>query len=776
MWLATGKNMRTSAYRYRKLLWVVASLLAVFVLLNFIFPPNLSVSYSPRVLDANGHLVHIALSEDEKWRLPVEENDITPLLEKAILTKEDRWFYQHPGVNPLAILRALGRNIVRGKTTSGASTITMQVARLLEPRPRHIGSKLIEMVRAMQIEMRLSKKEILCLYLNLAPYGGNIEGIRSAAYFYLQKEPNHLSLAEITALSIIPNRPNSLTPGRQNTAIVQERNRWLQWFANKGTFSQKQIADALREPFDAERQPAPRYAPHISRTLLRGKTSPNIKTTLQLNMQLQSEKILGDYIRSLQAYGIHNAAAVVVDNQTRSVLAYVGSANFFDTTDGGQVNGAAAVRQPGSTLKPILYGLAFDAGMLTPKTMIPDVPINYGGYVPENYDQRFNGLVSAEYALMHSLNIPAVNTLRLIGKERLLSTLALCRFNQIKKDQNKLGLSMILGGCGTTLEELTGLYCAIANNGMYQPLRFLQTGKASPGIRILTQEASFLLHETLSQTDRPDLPVNWSSTESLPKIAWKTGTSYGRRDAWSIGYNQRYTIGVWVGNFSGKGIPELSGSSIATPLLFRLFNAIDRQSHTQWYSPGTHLEQRMVCTESGLTPGPQCQQIVMDYFIPLVSPRAICEHQKEVSVSPDERISYCVYCQPAAGYRKKWFAVFPEEVQAFMEQHQASKTTIPPHNPGCTQVWDEKGPLIKSPKHQSEYFLSKQHPEPLALECQPAADVAMVHWYINDRFYKSTPARQKIFFMPDAGRQKISCTDDKGRNRNVVIEVSIIDL
>ncbi len=773
---AIRRKSGTFFNRYKKTFWVAGTLLTFLLLLHFIFPPNLDVSYSPMILDANGQLLHTALSKDEKWRLPLEEEDITPLLEKAILTKEDRWFYQHPGVNPLAVIRALARNIVRGKTTSGASTITMQVARLLEPRPRNIGSKCIEMLRAFQIEMCLSKKEILCLYLNLAPYGGNIEGIRSAAYFYLQKNPNHLSLAEITALSVIPNRPNSLTPGKQNEAVLQERNRWLQWFADKGFFTKEQIADALREPFDAVRQPAPRLAPHLSRRLLQQETTRKIKTTLQLNLQLQSEKIIADYVRSLQAYGIHNATAVVVDNQTRSVLAYIGSADFFDSTDGGQVNGAAAVRQPGSTLKPLLYGLAIDAGMLTPKTMIPDVPINYSGYVPENYDQRFNGLVSVEYALMHSLNIPAVNTLKATGKEKLIRALSQCRFEQIKKDQHKLGLSMILGGCGTTLEELTGLYSTLANNGIYEPLCYLKTKTQTPGIRILTREAVYMLHETLSKTDRPDLPVNWSATESLPRIAWKTGTSYGRRDAWSLGYNQRYTIGVWVGNFSGKGVPELSGATIATPLLFRLFNALDRESHTQWFRPPDQLEQRMVCTETGHIPGPQCGQVVMDYFIPLVSPGTLCEHQKELAVSPDEGISYCVYCLPQSGYKKKWFTVFPEEVQAFMEQYQALKNKLPPHNPLCTQVWGEKGPLIKSPKHQSEYYLSKQHPEPIALECQPAADVSMVHWYINDRFYKSTPARQKIFFMPDAGRQKISCTDDKGRNRNVIIDVRVVDL
>ncbi len=770
-----NEGLKKMPVGWRRGLYGVVIVSGLWLILNLLFPFKKDIAYSPMVFDRNGVLLFTRLTPGEKWRLYLQSTDITPLMEKTILAKEDRWFYYHPGINPVAIIRAGFRNLFTGRRTSGASTITMQVAKMLHPRKRTFGSKIIEMFRATQLEWQYSKKEILRLYLNLAPYGGNMEGLASAAYFYLDKSPDHLSLSEITALSVIPNRPNSLTPGRHNDLIIKERNRWLKWMVSQKLFSQKEIDDALNEPFEARRKAPPRLAPHLSQHMLAA-GEKRVKTTLDLNTQLKAEKIIADYINALKLEGIRNATAIVVDNKTHEVLAYVGSANFFDTTDAGQVNGARAWRQPGSTLKPLVYGLAIDAGFVTPKRVIADVPVNYQGYVPENYDLRFNGQVTMEYALMHSLNIPAVNTMHKVGKEKMIRSLVQCGFEQIRRDQGKLGLSMILGGCGASLEELTGMYAMIANDGNFQPLRFSSGQKKTAPVRVLSREACFMLHETLSKIDRPDLPLNWGTTENLPRIAWKTGTSYGRRDAWSIGYNQFFTIGVWAGNFSGAPNPDLSGATIATPLLFRLFNAIDRNSHTDWFSPPETLDNRIVCAETGMPATEHCDQRILDYFIPLVSSAEPCNNRVEVPVSSNGSISFCQHCLPQGGYIKKWYTVLPPEIQAFKLNTSPKNEVIPPHNPACTIVWAEKGPIIQSPKNNTEYLLSKQHPEPILLQCQPDADVAMVHWYINNKHYKTAPAREKVFFMPTEGPVKISCTDDKGRNRDVRIEVRMVDL
>ena len=747
-----------------------------FFLFNFIFPLPDQIEYTTIVTDNKGEVIHAYLTKDEKWRMKTELSEISPLLRRAIIAKEDKYFYYHPGVNPLALARAFFKNLLRQKRTSGASTITMQVARALEPRKRTILAKCVESFRAFQLEWKYSKGEILQLYLNLVPYGGNIEGVKAASLLYFNKNPDHLSLAEIVALSIIPNRPSSMVMGRNNDLISTERNRWLKKLAADNVFTQKEIEDALAEPLLAHRMQVPRYLPHLSLQLKKQAQGHLLKTTIALNMQLKVEKLVADYNRSLRLKNVRNAAVIVIDNKTHKVVSYVGSADFNDTTDGGQVNGAAAIRQPGSTLKPLLYGLCIDGGLLTPKTVIDDVPVNYSGYAPENYDQKFNGLVTVEYALEHSLNIPAVTSLKKLGKDELVNKLVATGFKQIKKDQQKLGLSLVLGGCGTTLEELTALFSAFANEGLWVQPHYLSTDTITKKVQLLSPAATYMINNILSKVNRPDFPLNWQATEHMPRIAWKTGTSYGRKDAWSIGYNKNYTIGVWVGNFSGQGVADLSGANTATPLLFKIFNTIDYSNDGDWFSPPPNCLLRQVCSETGLPPGAYCTNLVADNFIPMVSSTVVCEHMQEIKIAPDASLSYCMNCAPATGYKKKMFRVWAPQTQAYFLENGTAFEKIPPHNPYCERVFKGEGPRIIAPLNGNEYFINKKNPEPLQLSASTGNDVSKLYWYINDRFYKVTTANEKQFFVPEEGPVKISCTDDKGRNRNIIISVKYVDL
>ncbi|MEI6946909.1 penicillin-binding protein 1C [Paraflavisolibacter sp. H34] len=760
----------------KNILLSILGLFVLFLLLNALLPLPDKIAYSTIITGSKGEVINAFLTPDQKWRLKTELDEISPLLRKTIVAKEDRYFYRHPGINPFAVGRALVKNLYRGRRTSGASTITMQVARALEPRRRTLPAKLAEGFRAFQLEWKYSKDEILQLYLNLVPYGGNIEGVKAASLLYFRKAPDHLSLAEITALSIIPNRPSTLVPGRANDRIVAERNRWLHRFAAEKIFSQKEIADALAEPLHAYRSTVPHYAPHLSRRLQQLYPGPLIATPIVLNTQLKVEKLVADYVRSLRLMNIRNAAVVVLDSRTRQVVAYVGSGNFHDTLDGGQVNGAAAIRQPGSTLKPLLYGLCLDEGLMTPRLVLNDVPVNYNGYAPENYDQKFNGYVTVEYALEHSLNIPAVKGLLQLGKDRLVNKLVETDFRQVAKDRGKLGLSLILGGCGTTLEELTGLFAAFANEGVYAAPLYTRNGPSPKKVRVLSPEAAYLVSSMLSKVERPDFPLNWGATERMPKIAWKTGTSYGRRDAWSIGYNKDFTVGVWVGNFSALGVPELSGANTATPLLFKIFNTIDYNNNGDWFAPPPGCDIRQVCSETGLPPGPYCTQLVTDYFLPLVSSTAVCRHLQEVKLSADGHYSYCNGCAPATGYIKKLFRIIAPEMQDHFIANGIAFEKIPPHYPDCETVFKGNAPNITSPRNGNEYFLTRKKPEPLLLTASTGNDVSKVYWYINDQFYKATAANEKAFFLPEEGPVKISCTDDKGRNRNVRIFVKFVEL
>lgn len=753
--------------------WGLVSPFLLFIVLDVALPFKVTPNYSTLVVAADGTILHAFLNDNDKWRLYTEPDEITPLLRQTILQKEDRYFYFHPGFNPIALARAFVKNTVTGRRSSGASTITMQVVRLLEPRKRTYVSKGIELFRAMQLELHYSKDEILQMYLNLIPYGSNIEGIKSASLLYFGKLPQLLSLAEITTLTIIPNRPSSLRLGRKNAFIVQERNKWLKRFEQAELFDKQIIADAINEPLNAYRREAPKSVPHLAfRLKNEQKNAPIIRTAILPTRQAQVEQMTRNYVNRLQSMNIHNAAVIVVNNETMQVETYVGSADFNNPYDGGQVDGIKAVRSPGSTLKPLLYAIAFDKGMITPKSAVNDVPTNFGGFEPENFDRRFNGKVSIEFALANSLNIPAVKVLKDMTPGVLINYLKKADFQTVKKQSKDLGLSMILGGCGVTLEELTRLFTAFANDGKVHGLNYSKEAKKSKGEVLISPEAAYLITNILTQITRPDLPNNFDNTYHLPRIAWKTGTSYGKKDAWSIGYNRRYTVGVWVGNFSGMGVPELNGANIATPLLFDVFNAIDYNSPTGWFKPAADITRRKVCAESGDLPAEFCTHQVLDYAIMGISPTRRCQHLKWVLTDKTANISYCTQCLPDSGYVRKLYPNLAPELIAYNELNHIPYQRIPPHNPNCTRVFDVGAPVITSPNDGSEYFLEGQQ---LQLACQAANDVREVYWYVNDKLVQKTNPQAALFIKPPVGKVKISCSDDKGRNADVFIKVLAVN-
>ncbi|OGX92169.1 penicillin-binding protein 1C [Hymenobacter coccineus] len=786
-WASWGPRLRRAGL-------VLLVLAVAAALLNRLFPLPPAPQYSPLVTAADGSVLHAFLNPTQKWRMKTELREITPALQRAIIYKEDRYFRYHFGVNPVAIVQAAGRNLFgRGRTT-GASTITMQVARLLEPKARTFGNKTLEMLRAVQLEAHCSKAEILQLYLNLVPYGSNIEGVKSAALLYFQQPPDYLSLAQTVALAVIPNQPRLLVLGRSNPQILAKRNHWLRQMQRDHLFPAQDIADALAEPLDAQRHGAPTLAPHLARRLVaQFPGQPIIAATLRRGPQAKAEDLTRNYVRRLRALGITQAAVLVVNNRTRAVEAYVGSADFADAASAGQVDGVRAVRSPGSTLKPLLYGLAFDRGLATPKMQLPDVPTNFNGFRPENFDKNCQGEVTVERALVYSLNIPAVRLLADVGVPALTDKLRQAGFRTVARAAPRLGLSTVLGGCGATLEELTGLYAALADGGQYAPLRFIAQGPSAvdkklaplqkgPGrgatnAQLLSPAAAFLVTDILARRTRPDLPLGYENSLRLPKIAWKTGTSYGRRDAWSLGYNRDYTIGVWVGNFSGQGSPALTGADVATPLLFDLFNALAYNSPNHWTAPPATLDFRLVCAESGLVPGEHCAHQILDYYLPGLSSARRCEHVKEVLVSADGALSYCRACAPPSGYRRQLFANPLPEVLAFRAAQGLPAPRLPPHNPACRLVRGADdgtaAPLaITSPLPHTEYLLNRGEQQQLLLSCAAGPEVRQVFWYVNDQFLRAAGAAERVFFRPPTGPVKVSCADDHGRNVDVQLLVA----
>ncbi|EGP07288.1 transpeptidase / transglycosylase [Bradyrhizobiaceae bacterium SG-6C] len=522
---------------------------------------------STTILDRNGKLLRAFAMADGRWRLPAHAKDVDPGYLNLLLNYEDRRFRSHIGVDPLAIGRAAFQLVTRGHIVSGGSTITMQVARLMEPRQeRSVYAKLRQMVRAVQLERKLSKDEILDLYLTLAPFGGNLEGVRAASFAYFGKEPKRLSLAESALLVALPQSPETRRLDRHPETARAARDHVLSLMVAAGRVSADDAAQAKREAVPRLRKPMPLLAPHSTdQSLVTMKDAPVIRSTLDSTIQAALEHLARD--RALAQGPDVSIGILAVDNETGDVIAHVGSPDYFDVKRAGQVDMTRAVRSPGSTLKPFIYGLAFEDGFVHPESLIEDRPVRYGVYAPENFDMTFQGTVTVRKALQMSLNVPAIALLDRIGSNRLTARIKQAGANLILPKDETPGLAMGLGGVGITLNDLVRLYAGLARSGDTVALREIvrpDDGQEREARRLLDPSAAWLVGNVLMGTPPPDnAPRN--------RLAFKTGTSYGYRDAWSIGFDGRMTIGVWVGRPDGAPVPGLVGRSAAAPILFDAF-------------------------------------------------------------------------------------------------------------------------------------------------------------------------------------------------------------
>jgi penicillin-binding protein 1C len=531
------------------------------------------LDFSPTVVDRDGRLLRPYATAEGRWRLPARADSVDPRYLALLIACEDKRFRAHAGVDPVALVRAAEQLLANGRIVSGGSTLTMQVARLLEPRAeRSFGAKLRQMVRAVEIERRLGKDGILTLYLNLAPYGGNLEGIRAASLAYFGKEPRRLTLAESALLVALPQAPEARRPDRFAATAKRARDRVLDRAVAAGVFDAVEIERAKAEPVPAVRTPMPALAPHAAEEAIAQApgASSVVQLTIDARWQASLEELARERARALGP-GI-SVAIVAVDNATGEVLARVGSADYFDASRAGQVDMTAALRSPGSTLKPFIYGLGFEDGAIHPETLIDDRPVRYGSYAPENFDLTFQGTVSVRKALQMSLNVPAVAVLDRVGAGRFTARLRQAGGDLVLPSGEAPGLAMGLGGVGVRLSDLVMLYAGIVRLGAATPLvDRLPAAAADPvadaaarSRRLMEPVAAWYVADVLRGTPPP---------ENAPRgrIAFKTGTSYGYRDAWSVGFDGKRTVGVWVGRPDGAPVPGLVGRSAAAPILFDAF-------------------------------------------------------------------------------------------------------------------------------------------------------------------------------------------------------------
>ncbi|MEX2201087.1 MAG: penicillin-binding protein 1C [Dongiaceae bacterium] len=546
--------------------------------LDGLYPPALGrlADLSQEVTASDGATLRLFTASDGRWRLPVALDNVDPQFLDMLIAREDKRFFSHPGIDLLAVGRAAVQAIGAGRVVSGASTLTMQTARLLEPRPRTLASKLIEMARALQLEWHFEKREILAMYLTLAPYGGNIEGLRAASLLYLGKEPSALTPAEAALLVALPQSPESLRPDRAPLAAIAARTRVLDRAANVGLLTFAAAIEAATDPLPASRRDAPMLAPHLAERLRRAAAGEQgIATLIDGDLQARLERLAR--LHAGQWSDGVSIAVLVVENETRAVRGYVGAADYFDATRFGPIDMIQAVRSPGSTLKPFLYAMGFESRLLHPETLMLDAPTRFGNYAPQNFDGGFRGDVTARTALQQSLNAPAVALLDRIGPASFLARLrgAGMRLDLPQPDRSP-GLPVILGGLGTTLEDLVAGYASLADHGVLKPLRFRPDDPQGAGTPLTSPLGAWYVARILEGLPPPPDRLAGADRPGAPLVAYKTGTSYGYRDAWAIGFDARYTIGVWVGRPDGSFASDRMGRDAAAPLLYDAFDLLDR--------------------------------------------------------------------------------------------------------------------------------------------------------------------------------------------------------
>ncbi len=777
----------------------------LFAIANWIFPlpkEKLNPTPSTVVVDRNGEWLRAFTSTDEMWRFPETSlENVSPLIQKAMLTYEDKYFYQHWGINPVSLVYATIDNIKARRVVRGGSTITMQLARLMEPKERTIPNKLIEMFRALQLELTYTKSEILTYYFNMLPYGGNIIGSGAAARLYFNKPQSALSLGEAALLAAIPNSPEYLRPDRHPENAKKARRKVLLRMKTAGVVSEQRIQEALQERIPTKRYSLPFEAPHISRLLAKNSIPSNqqklhkyvINTTINQRYQKISKRILTEHLLPLQKQGVSTGAVVVLDTNSHEILALVGSHDFFDKVAAGQVNGALALRSPGSTLKPFIYALAINKGLITPQTLVFDVPVDYAGYTPINYDSKFNGYLTARDALSRSLNVPAVNLYAKLERNQLYDLLQQGGITSLT-NQSEYGLSLVLGACGVNLLELTNLYAGLANMGEFAPYQLLlandiaredntvQTSINSKPTnkhnfnttRLLRTDTSWIITEMLTTLKRPDFPESFEKTGTMPKVAWKTGTSYGHRDAWSIGYSPELTIGVWVGNFNGTGAPILTGAEAAAPILFALFTALSGEKSEQWFSEPDSLKTRLVCSLNGLPISQHCLTSIEDVFIPGVSSVRVCNIHKTIKVDSVTGERLCSSCRQGRHFHEEKIAVFPASVATWLNANGFAIPVIPIHNPNCKRPIAGSHPIILSPTRNTVYQIRSSIPveyQKIKLSASVFGDTQDLFWFLNGELIYKGEAIDTTFLTPTVGKHKLTCVDGAGRSTNLLLTI-----
>ena len=738
-----------------------------FLVTGYIFclPRHLfHVPYSTVVTDRNEELLGARIASDGQWRFP-PRNTTPEKIKECLITFEDKHFYHHWGVNPFAIGRAFYQNVKNKRIVSGGSTLTMQTIRLARNESRTFREKLIEMIWATRLEFRASKEEILSMYISHAPFGGNVVGLDAAAWRYFGHSADDLSWAESAMLAVLPNAPAMIHLSKGRKTLLDKRNRLLKQLLEKKTIDSSTYELAISEPLPDEPHALPHIAPYLVSRFYQERNGEYSRSTINKGIQTQVEDLAERWSNEFGRSDIRNLAILVIDIPSNQVVAYCGNVHFDRKQGGNQVDVIQAPRSTGSILKPFLYYAMLQEGSLLPDMLLLDVPVNINGFTPQNFSMQFEGAVPASEALARSLNIPAVTMLQRYGVPKFHSFLQQIGLKTINRSSSHYGLSLILGGAEATLWDVTNAYAMMGRSLLQLPQRscslLLPTSRITESTDPFQPGAVWQTFDALKEVNRPE-EIDWKSIPSMQTIAWKTGTSYGFRDAWAVGVTPRYAVGVWVGNATGEGKPGLVGAQTAGPVLFDIFNLLPSSS---WFTrPAGIFVEAEVCRKSGHLKGRFCDETDTLLVLPAGLRTEACPYHHLVTLSANEsqRIyENCANTEPTL--RKSWFTL-PPVWEWYYKQHHPEYKPLPPFKAGCGEdtfqpmqfIYPPMNARIKLPKQLdgSKGFLT--------VELAHNNPNATVFWHLDETYQAQTQDFHKISLQPAAGKHSLTAVDGEG--------------
>ncbi|MEH6456128.1 MAG: penicillin-binding protein 1C [Cocleimonas sp.] len=748
------------------------------------------------LISKDEQLLGAHIASDGQWRFPPVKT-LPEKFKKSIVAFEDKRFYSHIGVDPLAIGRAIKLNLNAGRIVSGGSTLSMQVIRLAGKNPpRTITQKALEAFRTLRLETRFDKQQILKLYASHAPFGGNVVGIEAASWRYFGRQPEQLSWAESAMLAVLPNSPALIHPGRKRDRLKQKRDRLLKRLLQQDQLSELDYQLAIAEPLPLKPKRLPRMAPHLLDTLVKKqRQQKRFKTTINYGLQSQANEIAKHHAQLLALKDIHNLSILVIDNQTFEVQAYIGNApNLGGKPKHGQaIDLIQRSRSTGSTLKPFLFANMIEQGELLPEMLVADAPIRYTGYRPKNFDRKYRGAVRAKQALASSLNIPAVNMLSYHGVERFLASLREMGMSTLHRRSREYGLPLILGGAEGTLWDLTNMYANLANRAQqrigsvkdnYYQTKVLKAEKTDSDRKQQHSPATaWMTLQSLLEVGRPGGEAYWKRFDSTHKIAWKTGTSFGHRDALAIGTTPKYTVGVWVGNAAGEGRQGMTGVKVAAPIMFDMFNRLSLDSN--WFrKPIEQMKSVSICEDDGYLANDLCQSY--EYMIPSNShfDRVSPNHQrvhldKKLSVK-NEALRVHSNCESVSNMRPQNWFVLPPEQAYFYQQFHADYKILPQWREDCQLVKTEKEDQQQSPisviypRRNTQIFIPKDltnKPGKTVFQAIHGDPDETLFWHLNDEFLGSTKTYHEQAIWVAAGDHRLTLVDSKGNRVEQVFKV-----